>query len=53
MAKHLRKKCSVCGKPATEIHDPFCSGRCADEDLRKWLGGEYAVPGEEVVDEPL
>jgi endogenous inhibitor of DNA gyrase (YacG/DUF329 family) len=25
---------------------PFCSKRCADIDLGRWLGGRYAVPGE-------
>jgi endogenous inhibitor of DNA gyrase (YacG/DUF329 family) len=23
---------------------PFCSRRCADEDLRRWLSGDYRVP---------
>jgi len=26
---------------------PFCSRRCADIDLAKWLDGSYAVPASE------
>ena len=46
-----RKKsqgCPICGKPASEGDRPFCSKRCADVDLHRWLGGRYAVPGEPV-----
>jgi len=25
---------------------PFCSKRCADLDLHRWLGGRYAIPAE-------
>ena len=42
------RKCPVCNKPAVEEHKPFCSPRCADVDLNRWLGGAYAVPGEPV-----
>ncbi len=37
------KACPICGKPATERLKPFCSARCADVDLHRWLGGAYAV----------
>jgi hypothetical protein len=30
---------------------PFCSGRCADIDLGKWLSGSYVIPAEEVGEE--
>ncbi|MGB1034217.1 MAG: DNA gyrase inhibitor YacG [Primorskyibacter sp.] len=36
--------CPICAKPTTSQHRPFCSRRCADIDLGKWLGGDYAVP---------
>lgn len=36
--------CPICQKPATDKYRPFCSGRCADVDLAKWLGGGYAIP---------
>ena len=37
--------CPICGKPAAEPHLPFCSRRCADIDLGRWLKGDYAIPG--------
>jgi endogenous inhibitor of DNA gyrase (YacG/DUF329 family) len=40
-----RPKCPICGKPQVEEHRPFCSKRCADVDLGRWLEGRYAVPG--------
>ena len=36
--------CPICGKPAVEKLKPFCSKRCADVDLARWLNGSYAVP---------
>ena len=43
--------CPVCGKPA-EANSPFCSRRCADIDLGRWLKGGYVIPGrpEDVAD---
>jgi endogenous inhibitor of DNA gyrase (YacG/DUF329 family) len=41
-------KCPICGKPVVLDYRPFCSKRCADIDLGRWLGGRYAVPGEPV-----
>ncbi len=38
------KPCPICRKPATPEARPFCSKRCADVDLHRWLGGTYAVP---------
>ncbi len=38
--------CPLCGKPADSENRPFCSRRCADIDLGRWLRGGYAVPGE-------
>lgn len=40
-------KCVLCGKPAVQRYKPFCSKRCADIDLNRWLSGVYAVPTEE------
>ena len=42
---HLRRKCPVCGKPRSEQHTPFCSTRCRDRDLVRWLDDGYAIPG--------
>lgn len=41
------KPCPICGKPAVEAVTPFCSKRCANVDLHRWLGGVYAVPADE------
>jgi endogenous inhibitor of DNA gyrase (YacG/DUF329 family) len=38
------RPCAICGKPAIERHRPFCSRRCADVDLHRWLGGHYVIP---------
>ena len=38
------RKCPLCGKPAEIGFRPFCSRRCADLDLQRWLRGAYAVP---------
>jgi len=45
------KPCPICGKPAVEPFRPFCSRRCADVDLNRWLSGVYAVPVKEEEDE--
>ena len=41
------RPCPICGKPATVASRPFCSKRCADVDLHRWLGGAYRVPTED------
>ena len=41
------KKCPICGRSAQPDHRPFCSRRCADEDLARWLKGSYRLPSEE------
>lgn len=45
------KSCPICGKPAAEKFRPFCTKRCADVDLNRWLSGVYAVPGKEEEEE--
>lgn len=40
------RPCPICGKPAAERYRPFCSPRCADVDLGRWLKGSYVIPGE-------
>ncbi|WP_413771096.1 DNA gyrase inhibitor YacG [Lichenihabitans sp. PAMC28606] len=45
------KACVICGKPVVPAHDPFCSTRCLDVDLNRWLGGVYAVPATDDPDE--
>lgn len=41
------RTCPICGKPAVANHLPFCSTRCADVDLNRWLKGAYAIPAVE------
>jgi len=43
-------KCPICGKHATAAARPFCSRRCAQVDLSRWLGGKYRIPTEEQPD---
>jgi endogenous inhibitor of DNA gyrase (YacG/DUF329 family) len=44
-SKVAAKPCPICGKPATPESRPFCSERCRDVDLNRWLSGSYVVPG--------
>ena len=39
--------CPICRKPTAARYRPFCSRRCADVDLGRWLTGSYAIPGPE------
>ncbi len=36
--------CPICTRPTDAKYRPFCSKRCADVDLAKWLTGSYAIP---------
>jgi endogenous inhibitor of DNA gyrase (YacG/DUF329 family) len=42
-----QRACPICAKPAVERFQPFCSRRCANIDLHRWLSGVYAVPAVE------
>lgn len=42
--------CPICGRRTERRWRPFCSRRCADVDLGRWLSGSYAVPAEEAPD---
>ena len=42
-------RCPICKRPLPEgveaaRYRPFCSKRCADIDLGKWLTGSYVIP---------
>ena len=39
------KSCPVCRAPLSAEHAPFCSQRCKDRDLLRWLGEGYRIPG--------
>lgn len=42
--KNGKIKCALCEKLVLEKYSPFCSKRCSDIDLGRWLKGEYAIP---------
>ena len=44
MAKSV-SRCPICGRGPSEANRPFCSPRCADVDLGRWLGEQYRLPG--------
>ena len=39
--------CPICARPTDPKYRPFCSKRCADVDLGRWLTERYAIPVEE------
>ncbi|WP_439595897.1 DNA gyrase inhibitor YacG [Falsiroseomonas sp.] len=43
--------CPICRKPLEPGPARFCSDRCANVDLGRWLRGDYAIPVQET-DEP-
>ncbi|MBR1777128.1 MAG: DNA gyrase inhibitor YacG [Alphaproteobacteria bacterium] len=43
----LDLKCPICGKTAVFPYKPFCSKRCADVDLNRWLTGAYVIETDE------
>ena len=43
--------CPICKRPTVDAWKPFCSRRCADVDLGRWLTGGYAIPVADDADE--
>ena len=43
--------CPLCEQPAKAKHTPFCSRRCAQLDLGKWLTGDYTIPAHEAMED--
>lgn len=39
--------CPICDGKTMAPYRPFCSKRCADIDLGKWLNGSYALPSQD------
>ncbi|MBB3933637.1 hypothetical protein GGR25_004710 [Kaistia hirudinis] len=37
------RPCPICGQESTRAAYPFCSKRCKDVDLHRWLTGAYAI----------
>jgi uncharacterized protein len=46
-AVRIAANCPTCGKPGVTGYRPFCSKRCADIDLGRWLKEGYRVPSDE------
>lgn len=42
-----RRPCPICRKPPVQKYHPFCSARCMQVDLKRWLDGRYAIPAAE------
>lgn len=51
MSEERRPACPICRRPAEPEFRPFCSQRCADVDLGRWLNERYVIPGEPDADE--
>lgn len=45
--------CPLCRRPVAHAYRPFCSKRCADIDLGRWLKGGYALPGAPAADQEM
>jgi hypothetical protein len=45
-----KRRCPICGQATVQAFRPFCSQRCADQDLGRWLTGGYRIPAEEEPD---
>ncbi|MEM9710419.1 MAG: DNA gyrase inhibitor YacG [Pseudomonadota bacterium] len=45
--------CPICSGPTETTFRPFCSKRCADIDLGRWMTGAYSVPTEEFAEDAL
>jgi endogenous inhibitor of DNA gyrase (YacG/DUF329 family) len=45
------KRCPICGAPMRRAYRPFCSRRCADLDLGRWITGAYRIPADEAPDD--
>jgi len=43
--------CPICQSETVQKYRPFCSRRCADIDLGRWMTGSFAIASEEPVDE--
>lgn len=47
MTQKLKTKCPICKKPAELDYKPFCSRRCQQVDLHRWMEGVYSIPLQE------
>ena len=47
------EKCPICKKAGVEKFRPFCSARCADVDLGRWLTESYKLPTNEAPEDAI
>lgn len=47
MREPRRPSCPICSRPTAAEHRPFCSARCRQVDLGRWLGEAYRIPAVE------
>nr|WP_068088417.1 DNA gyrase inhibitor YacG [Pseudovibrio stylochi] len=52
MRKKQKPKCPICKQPATDGFKPFCSDRCKNIDLNRWLSDSYAIPASSEEQDP-
>lgn len=45
-----KRKCPICSRTPQTEHEPFCSKRCKDEDMSRWLTGGYRIPTNDLPD---
>jgi endogenous inhibitor of DNA gyrase (YacG/DUF329 family) len=50
VSESVPSPCPICARPSEPAYRPFCSRRCADVDLQRWLSGRYAIPGQPAED---
>ncbi|WP_048648681.1 DNA gyrase inhibitor YacG [Nitratireductor soli] len=46
-----KRPCPECGAASQRAFYPFCSSRCKDVDLNRWLSGSYSIPGRSIDEE--
>ena len=43
-----QQRCALCGQHTVQdAYQPFCSRRCADVDLNRWLSESYRIPAQD------
>jgi uncharacterized protein len=46
-----KRACPECGRPSARDTYPFCSNRCKNVDLNRWLSGAYVIPARDEEDD--
>ncbi len=42
--KAPKPHCPLCRRVTVAEFRPFCSKRCKDDDMRRWIEGSYRIP---------